>query len=224
MELILAEKIHLQDSVWRFSFTPVRHVSWIAGQFIKLEVPHASPDVAGESRWFTISAAPYEATLTITTRITTSSFKLALAELKPGDFATMTAAPAGDFIWREASTKHLFVAQGIGITPFYAIIKDQIYQSKPVNATLISANQPASDAIYGQQLEAWSRADSTFCIKYYVGTLTAAKLIELMPDFARSYVYVSGPKSFVSLCISPNTLPLNHLKQDNFPGYGAASY
>ena len=136
----------------------------------------------------------------------------------------MVGAPAGDFIWRLDPVEHLFVAQGIGITPFYAIIKDRIQLSIPVHATLVYASRTAEPAIYQSELDAWAKQDRTLKIQSFAGTLTAPQLIILIPDFARRYVYVSGPKSFLSLCIPPHQLPLSRLKQDNFPGYSATNY
>lgn len=224
MILTLQSKTHLHGNVWRFCFIPDQPVAWLAGQFMRLEIPHSTPDAAGSTRWFTISGAPYERAITITTRLTHSSFKQALGALAFGDKATMVEAPAGDFIWRQDSAEHLFVAQGIGITPFYAIIKDRIHLSIPVHATLVYASRTTEPAIYQSELNAWAKRDQTLKIQPFAGTLTAPQLIVLMPDFAQRYVYVSGPKSFLSLCISPHQLPLSHLKQDNFPGYAATNY
>lgn len=224
MILTLTESQHVADNVWRFSFAPKHPVSWRAGQFIRLEVPHTAPDASGTLRWFTISAAPFEKNLTVTTRLSQSSFKRALMKLKVGDQAALVEQPAGDFVWRTANSPRLFAAQGIGITPFYAIIKDRLHHRLPIQATLIYAHQPGSTPIYGSELQAWAKLDPTLKLIEFTGTLQAADIAGLVPNFSLYYVYVSGPKSFLRLSLPPHALPLNQLKQDNFPGYSAAQY
>jgi ferredoxin-NADP reductase len=224
VKLTLVQKKHLADNVWRFEFAPDRPLAWIAGQFIRLELPHSAPDGAGTTRWFTISGAPHEGQLTVTTRMSRSSFKQALSRLEPGQAAQMIEEPAGDFIWRDTTSGHVFAAQGIGITPFYAIIKDRVYRGLPLKSTLIYGHQPGSSLVYGSELENMAQLDPTLKIIPFEGTLTPAHVTAHFPDLGGRYVYVSGPKSFLSLCLPPHNLPISRLKQENFPGYGAGGY
>jgi ferredoxin-NADP reductase len=224
MQLTLTHKTHLADNVWSFQFAPQHPVSWLAGQFVEITIPHEHPDTGGVSRRFTICAAPYEQAITITTRITKTTFKQALHALPVGGHVTLAQQPAGDFLWLGADRPHIFAAQGIGITPFYAIIKDRIHRGLPVQATLVYAHQPGMAAIFEGDFTAWAHLDPTLTVIADTGTLTAARLAELAPDYAQRIVYASGPKSFISLCMPPHNLPISHLKQDNFPGYAAANY
>ncbi|HET8670947.1 MAG TPA: YHS domain-containing protein [Candidatus Saccharimonadales bacterium] len=77
--LKLIEKEVLVDNVWAFRFEPTAPLEWIAGQFIRVELPHDNPDAEGTKRWLTVSSAPYEEIIQITTRVTGSTFKQALA-------------------------------------------------------------------------------------------------------------------------------------------------
>jgi ferredoxin-NADP reductase len=76
--LILKEKENLVDNIWAFRFEPSAPLDWSAGQYIRVDLPHDKPDAEGTKRWFTISSAPYEQIVQITTRITQSAFKQAL--------------------------------------------------------------------------------------------------------------------------------------------------
>lgn len=224
MHLNLRAKTFHAGNVWSFTFAPAEPVVWLAGQFIKVGLPHSSPDSEGQTRFFTITAAPHEKLIIITTRITHSSFKQALSALPIGGTLSLLDAPAGDFTWRSAARPHLFVAQGIGITPFYAIIKDRLHQGLPASAQLIYGNQPSSTHVFAAELAAWAAADPSFTIQHFPGTLTPPAVAELAPDYPERFLYVSGPKSFISLCTPPHKLPLSQLKQDNFPGYAAVNY
>jgi ferredoxin-NADP reductase len=224
MKLTLTAKHALEGNAWRFIFTPGEPLTWLAGQFIRVGLPHPRPDAKGTTRWFTIAAAPHEGLVSICTRLTGSTFKQALASLPLGGQLDMVEAPAGDFIWRPADRPHIFAAQGIGITPFYAIIKDRLYHGLPVAASLIYAHQTDTPVLFAREFDEWLQADPTLQLRIVTGTITPAAIIEYEPDYAGRHLYVSGPKSFISLCMPPHNLPINQLKQDNFPGYAVAGY
>jgi ferredoxin-NADP reductase len=222
--LALSAKKPLGSNAWAFTFLPEHPVPWRAGQFVKIDVPHPLPDAKGTSRRFTIAAAPHEKAFTIATRVTDSTFKQALAKLPIGGKITLLDTPAGDFIWQPASYPHVFVAQGIGITPFYAIIKDRHHHNLPTNAHLIYSNHPANPVLFQSELAAWTAADSSLRITYLSEPATPAALADLAPDLPKRLVYVSGPKPLIALAMPPYNLPLSQLKQDYFPGYPAATY
>lgn len=224
MKLTLASKTALGDNAWAFTFMPERPLDWTAGQFIKVDLPHLVPDAKGTSRRFTIAAAPHEQTLTIATRLTGSTFKRALAELPAGGALDLLDTPAGDFIWRPAAYPHIFVGHGVGITPFYAIIKDRHHHRLPTNAHLLYTNRPGHRALFEDELIAWAAADPTFHVTFQTQPITPASLLAQFPNLAKRHVYVSGPKPLLALCLPPYNLPLSQLKQDNFPGYSADAY
>jgi hypothetical protein len=86
-------------NVWSFRFRPSEPLDWLAGQFIRVELPHTHPDAEGTKRYFTIASAPHEGHVQISTRITDSSFKQTLAQLPIGRELLMLDPPAGDFVW-----------------------------------------------------------------------------------------------------------------------------
>lgn len=119
MVLKLIDKEHLIDNVWAFHFQPTEPLVWTAGQFVRVELPHDNPDEQGTKRWFTNSAAPHEGIMQITTRVTDSTFKQALAKLVEGDELQLIENPEGDFVWQDSKLPIIFVAGGIGVTPFF---------------------------------------------------------------------------------------------------------
>jgi len=109
-----------------FWFEPEHPLDQIAGQYIEMSIPHDKTDDRGTKRWFTISSSPSDAPLfSITTKFSrpSSTFKSALHKLKIGDSVSISD-PMGDFVLPKDDTIPLiFVAGGIGITPFHSIIK-----------------------------------------------------------------------------------------------------
>src|SRR3990172_4431075 len=129
MRLRFVEKEPEVSGVYSFLFEPDlpvgqagKKISWQPGQYLHYELPHPDADDRGIERWFTISAPPYEGLPTITTRFDhehSSSFKNALRKLEPGT-EIEAGEPRGDFLLDPDASRHVLIAGGIGITPYYS--------------------------------------------------------------------------------------------------------
>ena len=219
MKLRFTGKKHEVDDVWSFFFDPVEPLTWIAGQSIRLELPRASWGMS--ERRFTIASAPYEKHVQITTRVSHSEFKQALNTLQP-DQEINGFNIEGDFVWEESDSPKLFLAAGIGITPFRSIIAEQIKGKKPLNTTLLYGSS-LTRAIFQDELEQWQEADKTFRFYTVQGKrLSIEKDASLSPQWQESLVYVSGPTQMVdeiSDALIEHGFPKNQIKTDQFTGY-----
>jgi ferredoxin-NADP reductase len=227
MILKLINKEHLVDNVWAFRFQPSKPLTWIAGQYVRVELPHENPDKEGTKRWFTNSAAPYEGIVQITTRVTESTFKQTLSKLEINDELQLIEAPEGDFVWQDSDWPIVFIAGGIGVTPFYSILRQRAHDHLPLNATLIYGSR-TEDVPFKEELTQWFAADSNLIVKYVVGEpLTAKKLSELEPNLNQSLVYLSGPEPMVDTLgaeLKSHGLPEVQFKHDSFPHYNERNY
>jgi ferredoxin-NADP reductase len=221
MKLTLLRRYQLAGNAWAYEFEPERPLSWIAGQFVKVEVPHDHPDDEGSQRQFTISAAPHEGLIRISTRLTNSTFKQALHRVEKGQSIKLIDHPAGDFVWHERPTPHILVAQGIGITPFFAMLSDRAHHALPLTAELYWTNR-TPDIPFLDQITAWQKLGLQVTLSDE--PFKAPKLAELIPDLSSRNIYVSSPKSLIQLLSPPYSVPAGHLKQDVFPNYPAAAY
>jgi len=228
MTLTLFEKEHLVDNVWAFRFKSSEPLTWVAGQYVRVELPHDNPDKEGTKRWFTDSAAPYEGILQITTRVTDSTFKQALFTLEIGSTKLqLIEAPEGDFVWQDSELPVVFIAGGIGVTPFRSIIKQRIHDGQPVNVSLVYGSR-TPEIPFKNELADWMGADPTLKVHYISGSpLTAESLASKMPTLNNSLVYLSGPEPMVEALgddLKSNGLPESQLKQDFFPNYDENNY
>jgi len=224
MNLTLLEKELLAENIWAFRFRPETPLTWVAGQFIQVKLPHDHPDAEGTKRWFTVSSAPYEGIIQITTRVTPSTFKQALAALPVGGQLPLIAEPEGDFTWVDTDRPLVFVAGGIGMTPFRSILRQRFHDHQPLGVTLIYGSRTA-DMPFKDEFTEMSAANPGFKVEYVVGEpITAAKLYPAMRD---ALIYVSGPEPMVEALgdqIRAAGLPDAQLKQDFFPNYNASNY
>ena len=228
MILTLYEKEHLVDNVWAFRFRPSEPLTWTAGQYVRVELPHDNPDEEGVRRWFTNSAAPYEGILQITTRVTDTTFKQALFQLEIGSTnLRLIEAPEGDFVWQDANMPVVFVAGGIGVTPFRSIIKQRIHDGQALNLSLVYGSR-SPEVPFKDELSGWMGADPTLKVHYVSGSpLTAEALIAELSTLNSSLVYVSGPEPMVEALsddLKKHGLPEAQLKQDFFPNYDENNY
>ena len=228
MILTLYEKEHLVDNAWAFRFRPSEPLTWTAGQYVRVELPHDNPDEEGARRWFTNSAAPYEGILQITTRVTDTTFKQALFQLEIGSTnLRLIEAPEGDFVWQDANMPVVFVAGGIGVTPFRSIIKQRIHDGQALNLSLVYGSR-SPEVPFKDELSEWMSADPTLKVHYVSGSpLTAEALIAELSTLNSSLVYVSGPEPMVEALgddLKKHGLPEAQLKQDFFPNYDENNY
>lgn len=212
-------------NVKTFVFEPEAPVRWTPGQFIHYTLPHQNQDDRGDERWFTISSAPFEKDIHITTRIFDehSSFKQQLLQLKPGD-TIETDEPDGDFTYGGESQNYIFVAGGIGITPFRSIITELDHLGKDFNIELLYANSDAKNILFEDELEAIATQRSGFNIHYFIGdnVIDENVLADYMKKFDNPIFYVSGPEPMVEAfekILTGLGVSKENLHFDYFPGY-----
>ncbi len=214
-----------------FWFEPEKPLDQIAGQFIEMTIEHDSPDDRGIKRWFTVSSSPTDAPLfSITTKFSTpsSSFKTALSQLKKDDTVTISD-PMGDFVLpKDSDIPLVFVAGGIGVTPFHSIIKwlHDTQQSRDIS--LLYAARVEPELVFLKLFESYgmprhillSEPDSSWTGE--VGQLSGQRIVEIANPRKDSLVFVSGPEIMVELLQEQLTaagIEKSRQVGDFFPGY-----
>ncbi len=218
-------------NIWTFFFKAEKPVDYTAGQFIELTLPHLEPDERGIKRWFTLSSSPTDELLTITTKFTSehgSSFKNALRNLVSGTELAMSD-PMGDFVLPKlAQTPLIFVAGGIGVTPFHSIFEwlATTQENRPIKF-LYSVK--SEDEIIFQPTFAKAGIHATIVVKNASdawggerGQLTAEQILGLEQPSKDTLIYISGPEGLVESLSSElikHGISQSHIVGDFFPGY-----
>ena len=227
MKLKLTARKAESPGVESLIFTPEAPLVWQAGQFLHCVLNHAPTDDRGSDRWFTIASAPYERHVMITTRFAVkegSTFKKTLKALKPGDSIEVSDLD-GDFIVSDPQKKYVFIAGGIGITPFRSILKQADHEGKSLHVTLLYANRK-SIAAYKKEFDALAKRNPNLKIHYlfHPQRIDQQTIKELVPDLKTPLFYVSGPEPMVESIgkmLQQIGIPKKRIKQDWFPGYPA---
>ncbi len=188
---------------------------------------HAPTDDRGSDRWFTIASAPFERHVMVTTRFATregSTFKKTLKALKVGDEIEVSDLD-GDFTLGDPKKEQVFIAGGIGITPFRSMLKQATHDGKRLRVTLLYANRNKI-AAYQKELEALAARNPNFKIHYLFSPQRIDKdtIKGLVPDLKKPLFYISGPEPMVEgvgKMLLQLGVPAKRIKQDWFPGYPA---
>lgn len=222
MELTFLGKKQETKDVFTFYFKPPSKTEWLPGQFLIYFLKHGNEDVRGKMRFFTISNPPFLGNLSITTRINPkgSSFKKALMNLKEGD-KIEARTPEGNFIVEEADNKYVFIAGGIGITPFHSILAQLNHDGENLDITLLYSNSD-EDFVFKKEFEEIGKNLSNLKIKYVIGRITKDTINENVKDVEDSIFYLSGPNSMVeglAEVLNEMGIDQKHIKTDYFHGY-----
>lgn len=237
--LRLKEKIQIAPDIYDFIFAPNRQLAFVPGQYMEWTLGHEMPDSRGNRRYFTLASSPTENNLRVGVRFydrkKSSTFKRAMLAMH-GSQEIVASQLAGDFVLPEdPNQKCIFIAGGIGITPFRSMIQYLLdtRQRRPI--TLFYANRSASDVVYK---DVFDRAQQQLGIKTIytltdtkphpstwkgrVGHFNAQMIKQEVPDYRKCVFYLSGPTTMVEnfdTILNNMGVPRSHIKRDFFPGF-----
>ncbi len=241
MQLQLIEKKQEAPDTFSYYFRPDVPVIWKPGQFLRYRIPEVTTDDRGENRFFSIASAPFENHIQLTTKFAPekgSVFKGDLQKLEAGQ-SVEAMGPSGKFSMDDPDLNYVFIAGGIGVTPFRAILLDLDHNGLPLNVSLFYANR-TTNAIFRKEFEELAKKHPEFKLYYYVseeqvvdenltenvrvvpGQIDKKALETLVPNFQSAVYYISGPEPMVlgfESVISGLGVSQENIKRDYFPGY-----
>ncbi len=234
---ILRDKLKIAQDTVEFAFIPDRKLAYLPGQYMEWTLPHENADSRGSRRWFTLASSPTEDQLRIGVKFYDkgSSYKEAMLSMDQRT-PIVAAQVAGDFVMPNDTNKKLvFIAGGIGITPFRSMVKYLIDTNQQRPVRMIYTARTEADFAYKDVFEA-ARQSLGISTVYMVSNPTApisspntvsgvvnqAFLEQYVPDYADSMFYISGTHPMVEALQSAlHELGVHqgNIKVDFFPGY-----
>ena len=139
-------------------------VEFRPGQYFWVELPNKGyEDERGLRRHITVVTSPTErGVLGLCTRLRDSAFKKTLAELELGDEVDVEQ-PKGDWALPEdTSPPYVFVAGGIGITPYHCFLRYFADTGAPYRATLVYSNRDRESTAFLEELRDYERTLPNF--------------------------------------------------------------
>ncbi len=230
------EKIQVTPDVFDFVFASDRPIKFKPGQYLEWTLGHQRPDSRGNRRYFTLASSPSEQFPRLGVKFypEASSFKKALAGLEK-DTEITVGQLAGDFILpRDKKEKLVFLAGGIGITPFRSMAKYLLDRNESRSVILIYSSRRAEDVAYW---EIFKEAEKIGWQSFYAltelsaipanwpgerGVIAPEMIKRLVPDYAERMFYLSGPRAMVSHfenVLEEMGIGKSRVKTDFFPGF-----
>jgi ferredoxin-NADP reductase len=161
----LRERREIAEDTYAFLFDKPDGFAFRAGQFIELSLNHPhTTDARGKTRRFSLASAPNESRLMITTRIRDSALKQAL-KISPLGTPVEIEGPSGQLtLHKDSESPAVFIAGGIGISPFRSMLLDAIASRLPHRFFLFYSNRRPEDAPFLDELEAIERSHWNFTL------------------------------------------------------------
>ncbi len=230
--LKLKEKIRLSDDIYDFVFSHENKINFKPGQYLEWTLDRGEADSRGNRRYFTISSSPTEENIAIGVKFypESSSFKKQLLDMKIND-VIVASQLAGDFtLPKNKKEKLVFIAGGIGITPFRSMLKYLTDIGEKRDIIMFYSNKEFKDIAYKSVFD---EADAQLDIKtiyiitdknspQYTGHITTEMIKNAVPDYNERYFYISGPHSMTTAfteTLKNIGVKNSHIKTDFFPGF-----
>lgn len=219
-----------------FHFTKPKDFDFKPGQyggFTLINPPEK--DARGITRRFTFLSAPDDPEIAIASRFRpdASAFKKILMQLKIGELVKL-AGPSGNFTLHEdAQIPAVFLAGGIGITPFYSMLRfNQAHRiARPI--FLFYGNQDQEDAAFLNELHALQKTLNDFQLIPTLkiappswegerGFITKDMIKRYVPDVSKPIFYVCGAPTMVTVyqeLLLEMGVASSQIKVEDFTGY-----
>ncbi len=234
--LKLKEKKKLSPQIYEFIFPLPHRLNFVPGQYMEWTLSHPHSDARGNRRYFTLACSPTEKELHIGVKFEeqSSSFKKVLLVLD-NNKEIVASQLTGDFVLpTDQDQKLVFLAGGIGITPFRSMIKFLLDTGQKRTIALFYANKNVSEIVYqdifDRAQELGLKTIYTLTDKEHLpdgwtgkmGRVTPEMVKEEVPDFRERIFYLSGPHAMVisfEEMLKNLGIPGRQIRVDFFPGY-----
>jgi len=214
-------------------------VGWMfkPGQYIDMTLLAPSEtDAEGNIRSFSIASTPREPTIMITPRMRDTAFKRELKRMPLGSLVKIEG-PLGSFtLHNNSSRPAVFLAGGIGITPFRSMIVDAAGKALARRIMLFYSNRRPEDAVFFEELREIGSEKKSYQI---IGVMTEmeksklswngetdyidnAMLARLIPDMSVPIYYTAGPPAMVAAMqktLVSAKVNEDDIRSEDFPGY-----
>lgn len=160
-----------------FHFEKPDSIVFTPGQFVDVDLLNPSEtDAEGNTRGFSVSSAPYEDTIMVTTRLRDTAFKRVLRNV-PLETEVKIEGLFGNFrLHNDVKRTSVFLAGGIGIIPFRSILLDATKRKLSHHIFLFFSNHRPEDAPSLDELQALEEQNPNY---KFIGSMTSMEKSQL---------------------------------------------
>jgi ferredoxin-NADP reductase len=209
----LTDRRELAEGTMAFRFEKPADYEFNPGQFVDVTLLRPpETDAEGDTRAFSVASAPHEKTLMVATRMRDTAFKRTLRSMPLGT-EVQIEGPMGTLVLHDDSSRPaVFLAGGIGITPFRSILVHAAEQKLPHRLVLFYSNRRPEDAPFLEELQTLDQQNprctvvgtmtdpgrSSLPWRGETGYITKAMLSKYLVNVSTPIYYVVGPPGMVA--------------------------
>lgn len=222
--LTFIKKEKISKDVFIFYFNR-KHIdfNFLAGQYIHIYLPVINERGRGNSRMFTITSSPLEKDyIFIATKKGKSLFKKTLFNLK-SHTSVKFYGPSGGLVLDEIKKpSYVFLALGIGITPFRSIIKYVSQKNINIPIILFVSFSKKEDILFYDELLNISKPNPRIKIVYTLNRINEKLIKGKIKNINKHLYYIVGPSSALpdlEEVVSGMGVPSHKIFIEDFEGY-----
>ena len=223
------EHVSLGDYAFSVRFERPSTFSFLPGQYMFITTGTGTTAL---TKHLTISSSPSDPYLEVTKGSTGHPYAESLRELKAGDVVVLRG-PYGDFTIRGEYGKVAFIAGGIGITPFWSMIRSSADMRLDTDISLLYSVKTEPEILFREKLTATSHANLHLSVAITVtepgpgwtgrtGRINRTMIEQEIPDWRERVFFVSGPPVMVNAIIASlreMEFMEDHIRYESFTGY-----
>lgn len=220
-----------------FYFEKPKGFEFNAGQFIDATlIDPPETDAEGDTRDFSVASAPYEKDLMIATRMRDTAFKRVLKTMPLGNKVKIKGPFGALTLHNDPARPAVFLAGGIGITPFRSILLHANMHKLRHPLFLFYSNRRPEDGAFLSELRELEKANQNYG---FIGTMTGmdkshkpwqgqtghidkTMLAKYIADLKRPIYYIAGPPAMVTAMrrmLNDAGIADDEIRTEEFAGY-----
>jgi ferredoxin-NADP reductase len=233
----LTSRQDIAEGTMAFHFAKPADFQFRAGQSVDITLLNPSEtDAEGNTRAFSIASAPSDADLMIATRMRDTAFKRVLRR-SALPLEVKIEGPSGSFVLHKKAEKPaVFLAGGIGITPFVSIIRQAAHDKTPHQLYLFYSNRRPEDTAFLDLLSEAAKQNPNFHLiatmtemgkshrewKGETGFINKDMLAKHLPSLQGPIYYLAGPPAMVAAMrrmLTEAGVDEDDIRTEEFSGY-----
>ncbi len=233
----LLNRVEVAEGTMAFYFEKPSRFDFKPGQSADLTLSNPpETDSEGDTRTFSIASPPFEKHLMFATRMRDTAFKGSLKKVPLGTQVNIDP-PMGSFTLHKNSAKAaVFMAGGIGITPFLSIVRQADHDRLPHKLHLFYSNRRPEDAPFLDVLQMLEKTNPNFQLVCTMTEMSKSKkewkgetrlinqemLSRHLTNLQGPIYYIAGPPAMVAglrkMLVAAN-VDEDDIRTEDFAGY-----
>ena len=233
----LLNRVEVAEGTMAFYFEKPSGFEFKPGQAADLTLLNPpETDSEGNTRTFSIASAPYESQLMFVTRMRDTAFKRSLKKVPLGTPVQMSSAMGSFTLHKNSGKPAVFLAGGIGITPFFSVVRQADRDRLAHKLYLFDSNHRPEDAPFVETLQSMERTNPNFRFigtmtdmprskKAWVGETSAISkemLSKYLSNLQGPVYYIAGPPDMVAAMrqmLVASSIDEDEIRTEEFAGY-----